>query len=58
MLPEFTLRLTTDVPVHFVRDGLPFILNHSVNLVLGVDESLTRSLTNYVQKTQKRTEEY
>lgn len=58
VLPEFTLRLTTDVPVRFVRDGLPFVLSHSVNLVLGVDESLTRSLTGYVQEAQERTEEY
>ncbi|AMV05684.1 glycoside hydrolase family 15 protein [Xanthomonas citri] len=58
VLPEFTLRLTTDVPVRFVRDGLPFVLSHPVSLVLGVDESLTRSLTGYVQEAQERTEEY
>ncbi|HEY0333754.1 MAG TPA: glycoside hydrolase family 15 protein [Stenotrophomonas sp.] len=58
MLPDFTLRLTTDVPVRFVRDGLPFVLNHPVSLVLGVDESLTRSLTGYVQEAYERTEEY
>ncbi len=58
VLPDFALRLTTDVPVRFIRDGLPFVLNHPVNLVLGVDESLTRSLTGYVQEAQERTEEY
>ena len=58
MLPDFTLRLTTDVPVRFVRDSLPFVLNHPVHLVLGVDESLIRSLTGYVQEAYERTEEY
>ncbi|WP_140719314.1 glycoside hydrolase family 15 protein [Pseudomonas sp. Hp2] len=58
LLPDFTLRLTTDVPVRFIRDGLPFVLNHPVNLVLGVDESLNRSLTGYVQEAQERTEDY
>ncbi|HEY9255876.1 MAG TPA: glycoside hydrolase family 15 protein [Stenotrophomonas sp.] len=57
-LPDFTLRLTTDVPIRFVRDGLPFVLNHPVHLVLGVDESLMRSLTGYVQEAYERTEEY
>lgn len=27
LLPDHALRLTTDVPVRFVRDGLPFVLN-------------------------------
>jgi GH15 family glucan-1,4-alpha-glucosidase len=58
LLPEFTLRLTTDVPVRFIRDELPFVLSHPVNLMLGVDESLTRSLTGYIQEAQERTEEY
>ncbi|XQA64090.1 glycoside hydrolase family 15 protein [Xanthomonas sacchari] len=58
LLPDFTLRLTTDVPVRFIRDELPFVLNHPINLMLGVDESLTRSLTGYIQEAQERTEEY
>ncbi|MBB6367846.1 MULTISPECIES: glycoside hydrolase family 15 protein [Xanthomonas] len=58
LLPDFTLRLTTDVPVRFIRDELPFVLAHPVNLMLGVDESLTRSLTGYIQEAQERTEEY
>ena len=58
LLPEFALRLTTDVPVRFVRDELPFVLNHPVSLVLGVDESLNRSLTGYAQEAQENTENY
>ncbi len=58
ILPDFVLRLTTDVPVRFVRDGLPFVLNHPMHLVLGVDERLDRPLSGYVQEAQERTEEY
>jgi len=58
VLPDHILRLTTDVPVRFVRDGLPFVLNHPVHLVLGVDESLDRSLAGYVQEALQRTRDY
>ncbi|MGB3393594.1 MAG: glycoside hydrolase family 15 protein, partial [Stenotrophomonas sp.] len=58
LLPDFTLRLTTDVPVRFVRDTLPFVLAHPMELVLGVDETLHRSLADYAQEAQQRTEDY
>lgn len=58
VLPDHVLRLTTDVPLRFVRDGLPFVLSHPVNLVLGVDESLNRSLSGYVQESFQRTGDY
>ena len=58
LLPGFTLRLTTDVPVRFVRDGLPFVLNHTQHLVLGVDEPLDCDLRDYVEQARRRTEEY
>ncbi|MEN5209490.1 glycoside hydrolase family 15 protein [Stenotrophomonas terrae] len=58
LLPDLVLRLTTDVPVRFVRDALPFVLNHRVHLVLGVDESLNRSLNGYVQEAMQRTRDY
>lgn len=58
ILPDMVLRLTTDVPVRFIRDGLPFVLSHTLHLVLGVDESLDRPLRDYVQEAQQRTEQY
>ena len=58
ILPEHVLRLTTDVPVRFVRDGLPFVLNHPIHLILGVDESLNRSISGYVQEAFQRTRDY
>ena len=58
LLPQFTLRLTTDVPVRFVRDGLPFVLGHRMHLVLGPDEPLARSITGYVEEALTRTLDY
>lgn len=58
LLPEFTLRLTTDVPVRFLREETPFILSHPVHLVLGVDESLRRSLAGYVREAEENTRHY
>ncbi|WP_305805732.1 glycoside hydrolase family 15 protein [Stenotrophomonas sp. YIM B06876] len=57
-LPGFTLRLTTDVPVRLVRDQLPFVLNHPVELVLGVDETLDRPLRSYADDAQNLTGAY
>jgi GH15 family glucan-1,4-alpha-glucosidase len=58
LLPGFTLRLTTDAPLRFVRDGLPFVLGHRMHLVLGPDESLARSIGGYVEEALTRTLEY
>ncbi|MGH8054369.1 MAG: glycoside hydrolase family 15 protein [Stenotrophomonas sp.] len=58
LLPGFTLRMTTDVPVRFVRDGTPFVLSHPMECILGVDETLDRTLAGYAQEAQQRTTEY
>ena len=58
LLPGFTLRLTTDVPVRFIREGSAFALTHPVELVLGVDETLQRSLSGYAQDALQRTTGY
>ncbi|MCL7713327.1 glycoside hydrolase family 15 protein [Stenotrophomonas mori] len=58
LLPGFTLRLTTDVPVRFIRERLPFVLAHPMDLVLGVDETLDQPLATYAQQAQQRTEDY
>ncbi|KAF1716951.1 glucoamylase [Pseudoxanthomonas yeongjuensis] len=58
LLPDFTLRLTTDVPVRFVREETPFVLAHPVHLVLGADESLARGVAGFVHEAQQRTTSY
>ncbi|MHC9085418.1 glycoside hydrolase family 15 protein [Luteimonas sp. RIT-PG2_3] len=58
LLPGFTLRLTTDVPIRFIRDASEFVLNHDVHLVLGVDETLDRSISGYVHEALEKTRDY
>ncbi|GHC09177.1 glucoamylase [Thermomonas carbonis] len=58
LLPAFTLRLTTDVPVRYLRDSLPFVLGHRMHLVLGPDETLARSIDGYVEEALGRTLDY
>ncbi|WP_082672644.1 glycoside hydrolase family 15 protein [Luteimonas abyssi] len=58
LLPDFTLRLTTDVPVRYVREETTFVLSHPVHLLLGADESLTRSLPGFMDEALDRTTEY
>ena len=58
LLPGFTARLTSDVPVRFIRDQTPFILAHPVHLVLGVDEPMERSLPGYVDEALRNTGDY
>src|SRR5690606_16782071 len=58
ILPGFTLRLTTDVPIRFVRDQLPFVLWETVHLVFGADETLERSVSGYVEEALGRTEHH
>ena len=45
MSPDLTLRLTTDLPVSFILDEVPFILDKPQTLILGPDESLARSIS-------------
>ena len=58
VLPDFTLRLTTDVPVRFVREETPFVLSRPLHLVLGTDERLARDITGFVREAQERTNDY
>ncbi|MEZ0469303.1 glycoside hydrolase family 15 protein [Luteimonas salinilitoris] len=58
LLPGFTLRLTTDAPVRFVREEIPFVLSHPMHLLLSADESLTRPLALFMHEAQERTTHY
>jgi GH15 family glucan-1,4-alpha-glucosidase len=58
LLPGFTLRLSTDAPLRFVRDGLTFVLSHRLHLVLGPDEPMARSIPGYVEEALGRTLDY
>ena len=58
LVPGFTLRLTSDVPVRLVRDALPFVLDREVHCVLGPDESLTQSVASFVRHAEECTVAY
>ena len=52
------LRLTTDAPVSFILDEIPFVLEEPFDLILGPDESLTRPITETVREFFEETDEY
>ncbi len=55
LVPGFTLRLTSDVPVRMLRDELPFALDRELHLVLGPDETLTQSVSSFAREAEERT---
>jgi len=53
-----TLRLTTDVPVSFLLDEIPFVLEDEHTLILGPDETLARGISETGRDFMERTAEY
>lgn len=58
LVPGFTLRLTSDVPVRMIREELPFTLDRELHLVLGPDETLTQSVSGFARDAEERTLAY
>lgn len=58
LVPGFILRLTSDVPVRMVREGLPFLLNRELHLILGPDETLTQPVSAFVRQSEEKTIAY
>lgn len=58
VLPEFTLRATTDMPIRLLREGLPFVLDRDLHFILGPDETLTQPLPEFVRDGLHRTTAY
>ncbi|BDV37181.1 glycoside hydrolase family 15 protein [Methylocystis bryophila] len=56
--PNMTLRLTTNAPVDYVRDETLFNLHGPIDLVLGVDETLSSGVTQTAQDFETRTRDY
>lgn len=54
-LPSLVLRLTTDVSVRLIRDGLWFTPHERCNLILGPDEPLERSIVGYAEEALAQT---
>jgi len=55
---DLTLRLTTDVPLSFIMDETPFVLQQPLALILGPDESLARSVAETAREFFERTVDY
>lgn len=57
-MPDLTLRLTTDAPVAYVAEEIPFILEHPLTFILGSDESLTSPVEETFRDFFEQTDDY
>ncbi len=58
VMPDLTLRLTTDAAVSYIYDEIPFVLESPITLVLGPDESLTEGAGETGKDFHDRTDDY
>ncbi len=58
MMPELTLRLTTDASITAVLEETPFVLEHPLTLILGPDETLQSSVTETGRRFFEQTVDY
>jgi len=55
LLPQQTIRLTTNAPVAYVQDETAFVLDETVNLMLGPDEPLSGAVSPMARQFFERT---
>jgi GH15 family glucan-1,4-alpha-glucosidase len=53
-----TLRLTTNAPISYVVEEVPFVLTRAIELVLGPDESIASPLGDLAREFAERTDKY
>ncbi len=58
VMPHQTLRLTTDAPITYIDEEMPFILDRPVSLILGPDESLMSPVDETSWEFFHKTDEY
>lgn len=58
VMPQQTLRLTTDAPITYVETESPFTVNTPFHMVFGPDEPVAESLSFVVRDHLERTREY
>ena len=56
--PDLVLRLTTDASVTAILDEIPFVLDDTITLVLGPDETLYESVTDVGREFFEKTHAY
>jgi GH15 family glucan-1,4-alpha-glucosidase len=58
VMPDMTLRLTTDAPISYVLEETPFILDQSLSFLLGPDETLTTQASETYREFFEKTDQY
>ncbi len=58
IMPDMTLRLTTDAPVSYILEETPFILDQSLSFFLGPDETLTTQVSEAYREFFEKTDQY
>ena len=58
LIPALPLRLTTDVPISYVMEEVPFVLEEANTLILGPDETLLRHIGETGRDFLEKTIEY
>jgi len=58
VLPDLTLRLTTNASVNFVLEEVPFIVDEPLTFFLGPDETLTVPVSEAFREYFQETEQY
>ena len=56
LIPEHPLRMTTDAPVTHIVEGNAFVLEHQLCFVIGPDETLTQSASEFARHALMSTE--
>ena len=58
VVPDLTLRLTTNAPVTYILEEVTFVLEKPLILILGPDESLSGPVTEIAREFFERTDSY
>ncbi|MCD9027013.1 glycoside hydrolase family 15 protein [Luteimonas sp. BDR2-5] len=58
LLPQLAMRVTTDMPVRALREGLSFVLDRDLHFILGPDETLTQPIDTFVRDALHSTTAY
>lgn len=58
VMPEFTLRLTTDGPLSYILAGIPFVCSAPIAMILGPDEAIQAPLGGIGREWLERTDSY
>jgi len=58
VMADFTLRLTTNAPITYVMEEVPFVLEQPIAMILGPDESLTSPVLETSRDLYEKTDDY